>query len=64
MVFGGVYYVQSSNLHSLFFIMASFFSLIVVISISNSVATFFSESFVIVISGIWTALHVSYQSKY
>lgn len=35
MGFGGVYYVQSSSLHRLVFIVASFFSLVVVISIWN-----------------------------
>lgn len=64
MGFGGIYYVQSSNLHRLVFILGSFFSLPAVMSILNRVVTFFSESFVVVVSGIWTALRVSYQSKY
>jgi len=65
MGFGGVSCVQTSNLHKLVFIVAFFFSsLVVTMSISNGGVTFFSKNFVIVISGIWSALHVSYQSAY
>lgn len=63
MVFGGVYYVQSSNLHRLVFVVA-FFSLEVVMSISNCVVAVFSEFFASCLWDLDCTTHFLLKQKY